>query len=125
MAVEKVGGTAFVKVDGDQLALEGTLTVDSFDTEREGLSGLSGVVGYKETPRVPSIEVSAFLTSKTNLETLQKVVDGTVTAELANGKVYTLRNAWLAGAPAINGADGTMTIKFEGMKMEQAGAPSS
>lgn len=120
----KVAGTAFIKVDGQQLALAGSLTVDPTLVEREGLTGLSGVVGYKENNMVPSIEMEVFVTQDTNLKVLKDATDVTVTAELANGKVFSLRNAWLASRIAMNAAEGTASLKFEGHQMEEVGGTS-
>jgi hypothetical protein len=40
----------------------------------------------------------------------------TVTAELANGKVYTLAGAYLEGETVSNGEEGTADIEFSGFK---------
>jgi hypothetical protein len=39
----------------------------------------------------------------------------TVTAELANGKVYTLTNAYVEGEMTGNGEEGTVEIEFSGI----------
>lgn len=119
MSKNRIAGTAYVKVDGKQYALEGSLTVSPDPEEREGKAGLSGVAGYAETPRVPFIEGTFFATQELSLEEVRAIVDATVTAELANGKVYVLRNAWAAGARELNGAEGTVAIKFEGMECKE------
>lgn len=110
----RIAGTAYVKADGAQFSLAGTLTVSIDKAEREGLAGLSGVAGYKETPRVPFIEGEFYLTENLSLPTIEGIVNATITAELANGKTYVLRNAWSAGAREANAAEGTVTIRFEG-----------
>ena len=121
----KISGTAFVKVDGAQLSLAGTMSLDPTRVEREGLVGLSGPVGYKEMNVVPFIEMEVFVTQDTNLETLRNATDVTVTAELANGKVFTLRNAWLASRLPINAVEGTLSIKFEGREMVESGGSAA
>ena len=45
--------------------------------------------------------------------------DVTVTVELANGKVYVLRNAWTSTAREFKAADGQATVRFEGMAAEE------
>ena len=40
----------------------------------------------------------------------------TITAELANGKVYTLSGAWLEGETSAKGDDGTVDLEFAGLK---------
>jgi len=112
----RIAGTAYIKVDGNQYTLAGTLTVSPDILTREGLAGLSGVAGYKETPRVPFIEGEFFATENLSLPALQAITNATVTAELANGKTYVLRNAWTAGARELNAAEGTVSVRFEGME---------
>lgn len=114
--MSRIAGTAYVKVDGNQYTLSGSLTVSPDSLEREGLAGLSGVAGYKEMPRVPFIEGEFFTTAGLSLTAIQAITNATVTAELANGKTYVLRNAWTAGAREVNAAEGTVTIRFEGME---------
>ena len=110
----RIAGTAYVKVDGKQYTLAGSLTVSPSSILREGLAGLSGVAGFKETPRVPFIEGEFYTTEGVSLPELERVTNATVTAELANGKVYVLRNAWHSGAVELNAAEGTFTARFEG-----------
>lgn len=121
---KRIAGTAYVKVDGAQYSLSGSLTVSVDSVEREGKAGLSGVAGYSEMPRVPFIEGEFYLTADLSLKAVEAFTDVTVTAELANGKTYVLRNAWTAGAREANAADGTVTIRFEGMAGEELEAQS-
>ncbi len=110
----KFAGTAFVKVDGQQIPLAGTLTVQPFDKERETKMGLSGVAGYKETLIAPWIEVEGFHTSDVNLTKLHDAENVTVQADLPNGKIAVVRNAWSTKPPEINVAEGTFSMRFEG-----------
>jgi hypothetical protein len=112
----RIAGTAYVKVDGDQYTLAGTLTVSPAAVTREGLAGLSGVAGYKEMPRVPFIEGEFYMTTGVSLPAIEAITNATITAELANGKVYVLRNAWHAGAIEANAGEGTFTARFEGLE---------
>lgn len=119
---KRIAGTAYIKVDSTQYTLSGSLTVSIDSFEREGLAGLDGVVGYKETPRVPYIEGEFFHTSDLSVEAIAKMTNVTVTAELANGRTYILSNAWTAESREINAADGTVTIKWEGLAGEELSA---
>lgn len=122
MAKKRIAGTAYLKVDGQQYSLGGQLTVSPTPAERAGMAGLSGVTGYKETPRVPYIECEFHNTTGLSLDQLDKLTDVTVTAELANGAVYTARNAWTAGTRELNAAEGTVMVKFEAEEIvEQPG----
>lgn len=115
---KRIAGTCYIKVDGVQLDVAGSVTVSISKVEKEGLSGLSGPVGYTEKPRVPSIEVEAFLTKKFPMDKLEEMDGGTVTAELANGKTAVLSGAWLKGPIEASAGDGTTTLTFEGLTGE-------
>ena len=119
MANNKIAGVCYLKVDGAQYALRGSLKVSPDDIEREGIAGQDGVHGYKETPRVPSISGDISDKGGLSLEALRNITDATVTAELANGKVYTLRNAWTKAAHELDTAKGQVSVTFEGMKCEE------
>ncbi len=112
----RVSGVAFVKNDGKQLQIGGTITVSPTSVEREGKVGLSGVVGYSEKPRVPFIEIEVITDKDFKAKDFENITNATITAELANGRVYVLRNAWSAPAQEIDGAEGTTTVRFEGLK---------
>ena len=115
MPEKRIAGTCYLKVDGDQLELAGSINVSIQKTEKEGLSGLSGVPGYKETARVPFIEIEAFVPKGFPRKKLEGMEDATVTAELANGETAVLSGAWLAGTADVNGAEGSTNLKFEGV----------
>ena len=119
MANNPVSGVCYLKVDGTQYALRGSLTISTDMVEREGVAGMDGVHGYIERPRVPFISADVTDSAGLSLEALQAITDATVTAELKNGKVYLLRNAWTAEARELNAADGQISVRFEGMKGEE------
>lgn len=113
---DRIAGTCYVKVDGEQIEVAGSVTVSISMFEKEGLSGLTGVAGYKETPRIPFIEVEAYLVPGFPVTKLEKTNNATVTAELANGQVAVLSGAWLAGAIEAKAEEGTTTLKFQGLE---------
>lgn len=119
-----VGGVAFVKVDGSLLELGGSFVVKVNDATRETKTGLSGVSGFVDTPSPPSIEAELNTVSATDIAALRKLVDGTVTAELINSWTYVLTPAWQVGELEINAADGTVSVKWEGKKMQSNGPAS-
>lgn len=119
MATKRVAGTCKVRADSIKLDLGGTVTVSPLSVMREGVSGLGGPVGYKETPRIPFIEVEVITSSSFSLEAVGAITDATVQADLANNKSYILRQAWLAGEPDINAAEGTTTLRFEGVSCDE------
>lgn len=119
MAARRIAGVAYVYIDGQQYPLRGNLTVSIDTIEREGVPGQDGIHGYIERPRVPWIEGDFSDLNALSLEQLQDMDDVTVTAELANGKMYVLRNAWTSTAREFNAADGQATVRWEGYSSEE------
>ncbi len=116
---EKIGGVAYLRSDGVQFALRGNLVVSPDPFEREGVAGQDGVHGFTEKPVVPYIEGDITDLGGLSLEKLREMVSNTVTAELANGKVYVARNAWTANKRELNTSEGMTKVKFEAMKIDE------
>jgi len=112
---KRVAGTCYIKVNGTQLEVKGSVEVPLTDSKKEMVVGLNAVAGYKEEVRVPYVKLSAIFKDDFPMDAL----DGdemTVTAELANGKVYTLSDAILVGEPAVKVDDGEVELEFQGLK---------
>src|SRR5579871_4325433 len=112
---QRIAGICFFKVDGIQFSLRGAFTVQPLDTDKTGIAGQDGFHGYSEMPVVPYIEGEISDRGTLSLKALQDITDSTVTAELANGKVYILSDAFYAGKEApIETVDGKIKVRFEG-----------
>lgn len=114
-----IAGTAYISIDGKQYTLAGKCNVKPAEVVREGLVGLGGVAGFKETPVIPSIEIELFGTEDTSFLAMNKITDATITVELVNGRSYVLRNAWQSGEIDHDAAEGKGTVTFQGKKMEE------
>src|SRR5215831_5963900 len=99
---QRIAGIAFFKVDGAMLPLRGNFTVSPSAVERTMLAGQDYVHGYQELPRVPWIEG-----------------DVTATPELANEKVYVLKQAACKSALENNAREGQVRVRFEGTTCEE------
>jgi hypothetical protein len=119
MACRRIAGVAYVFADGRQYPLRGNLTISIDMLEREGVAGQDAVHGFVEHPRVPWIEGDFSDIANLSLKALEAMCDVTITAELANGKAYILRNAWTSTAREFNAADGQATVRWEGMASEE------
>jgi hypothetical protein len=115
----RVAGVAYIRVDGAQYALRGSLTIQIDGEEREGIAGQDGVHGYIERPVVPTITCDVSDIGGLSLQSLAAMRNVTVQAELANGKKYLLRNAWTSVPRELNAADGQVTVTWEGMRGEE------
>jgi hypothetical protein len=112
---QRIAGIAFLKVDSDLYPLRGNFTVSPSPTERAGIAGQDYVHGFSELPRVPYIEGDVSLVPELSMEDVANIVNSTVTAELANGKVYFLYQAWCRSAFELNTREGQTRVRFEGV----------
>jgi len=119
MANNCVAGECFVKVDGRQLSVRGTLTISPNRKTRDAVAGLDGIHGFTEVFHPQTIEIEITNRPAFPLTDLEDIVDATVTAELQNGEVWVLRNAWQSGDIEFNAADGSATVTFCGMDMRR------
>ncbi|MDO9235947.1 MAG: phage tail tube protein [Aquabacterium sp.] len=113
---KRVAGICYIKVDGEQLEVSGGIEVPLLEVKREAVMGLAGPAGMKETALEPYVKLSAIFMPDFPLDKLQTNTDMTITAELANGKVYTLSGAFLAGESSAKGEDGTTELQFSGKR---------
>jgi hypothetical protein len=116
---QRIAGIAFLKVDGDLYPLRGNFTVSPSALERAGIAGQDYVHGYSELPRVPYIEGDVSTVPELSTENVESIVNSTVTAELANGKTYVLREAWCRAALELNTREGQMRLRFEGVSCDE------
>jgi hypothetical protein len=116
---QRIAGTAFLKVDGNQYPLRGNFTVTPSLIRRPGLPAQDYIHGYSELPRVPSIEGDVSTTPGLSIEDIDAMTNVTITAELANNSVYVLREGWCVSALAINARDGLVRVKWEGMSCDE------
>lgn len=113
---QRVAGICFIKADSEQLEVEGGVECPLAPTKKEQVMSLSGAAGYKETALGAFVKVTAILVPGFPKQKLSTGTDMTVTAELANGDVYTLSGAWLEGETAVKGDEGKVELEFRGLK---------
>lgn len=111
----RVAGICYIKADGTQFEVKGGVEIPFSVVNRETVMGLSGVAGFKEVAQRPYIKLTAVFTRDFPISTLANSTNMTITAELANGKVYTLTAAYLEGETVSNGEEGTAEIEFSGV----------
>ena len=87
---------------------------DPGPVERETMTSLSGVDGYRELP------VAAYISGKfrdgqpVNVSGFVGQTNATIVVQLANGKQVVGHNLWYVGRPGVSGADATFDFRFEG-----------
>lgn len=108
----KVAGTCYINVDGNQLVVNGAVAVPLTDVTRETIKA-----GYfSENERTPYVALDAIIDKDFPIDQIKNGTDMTVTAELANGKIYVLSGAYLVDDPEYTADDGTASLRFEGAK---------
>jgi hypothetical protein len=114
---QRLAGTVYLKVNGQMIDLEGTVTINPGEITREPIVSSTGVIGYTETPKSPSLEYTGYLT-KEQLRTLYGDTNITATAELANGTVFVLSGAFVSGEPSLDAQAGTTQVTLSGVHGE-------
>lgn len=109
---QKVAGTVYFKVDGEQLEVTGAVEAPTTNSTRESLR--PGF--FSETDRVPYLKVDALFTPGFPLKKLQDASSMTVTAEFKNGRTYVLSEAYQVGEPVVSGDDGKIQLQFDGVE---------
>ena len=109
---QKVAGTVYFKVDGEQIEVTGAAEAPTTNVTRESLR--PGF--YSETDRIPYLKVDALHTPALSLKKLQDATDMTVTCEFKNGRTYVLSGAYQVGEPVSTGDDGKVQLQFDGVE---------
>ena len=108
----RIGGIAFLTIDGTQYPLRGSWMVSPSSVKRDGIAGQDFVHGYVEKPIVPGAKGDFSTIPGLSLEKLQSVTNATVVISLANGTTYSLAQAWTAAAFEIDSNEGKVGIEF-------------
>lgn len=114
---QRLAGVCYCKIDGDMIDLEGSITITPEMVSRTQIVSSTGVIGYTEENKAPKVEITGYL-NRAQLRSLMDNTDITVTAECANGVVYTLSGALVSGDVTIDAQAGTTSITFEGERGE-------
>lgn len=117
---KRVGGVMFLAVDGQRWDAKGNFTYNLGRPKREAVVGSASVHGYKEMAQTPFCEGEITDVGSIPLDQLLGVTDATVTIELANGKVFVLRDAWYAAEGTANTEEGNVEVRFEGLSADES-----
>jgi len=109
---KKVAGTVYVKVDGGQLTVTGGVECPLSAKKRETVA--PGFVKEEDLPAY--VKVTAVDDPDLPIKQIMDATNSTITAELANGRVYVLSGAYVVGEPASKGDDGTIEFEWNGIK---------
>ncbi|MFN3883272.1 MAG: phage tail tube protein [Rhodocyclaceae bacterium] len=119
MSNNRRAGRIYLKVDGVRYDAKGNFSYSLGTPKRSAIVGADKVHGFSEEPQVPYIEGEITDSRDLDLRKLTEVVDATVTLELGNGKVISLRDAWYAAEGKGESKEGNIAVRFEGMDAEE------
>ena len=123
MAENRVGGTIFFKIDSVLRDAKGNFTYNAGGPKREPVHASDlRTVGYREMPQTAYIEGEITDQRDLVLTDFINIENATVTIELANGKVFTLRNAWYAADGNVQTEEGNIQVLFQGIEAEETNA---
>lgn len=115
----RVAGKISFKIDGEIQFAKGAFDYNLGRDIKKMIVGHDTVHGNNALPQVPFIEGK--ITDRGDLD-VPKLMDSegvTITLDLANGKVISLRDAVYASEGGINTEEGEIEIRFEGMSAEE------
>lgn len=122
MAVGPIGGICFFKVNGLQYQLRGEIEIQPNTTENDWLANQDGSQVFTQKAVTPYFQLKISDSDGLSIQALNGIEGVTMTAELINGKVYTLVQAAQWGETKLDAAKGEITFKAGGAAcFEQTG----
>lgn len=109
----RLAGITSFSVNGSNFNVT-EFTWDPGPVERETMSSLSGIDGYKESPAAAYISGKFRDAQSVNVSGFVGLTNATIVVQLANGKQVVGHNLWYIGRPGVSGADATFDFRFEG-----------
>ena len=110
----RIAGITAFTVNGSAFAVT-EFSWDPGTVNRETMTSLSGVDGYRESPVAPYIAGKFRDAQSVNVTGFVGLTGATVVVQLANGKQVVGHGLWFVGRPGVSGADATFDIRFEGV----------
>jgi hypothetical protein len=110
----RLAGTAYFAINGVSYMLQGEFAYSPGTVNRESLSGMDTVHGFKEKPRPPFISCTLRDAKNVTVADFNAMDSETITVELANGKTIIGRNMWTVEAQEVKSEDATFDVRFEG-----------
>lgn len=111
MPENRVGGTAYLRVDGRQYDVVGDFTYNLGHPMREPKIGAATVHGYIERPQPSVIEGEITDMRDLKVADLVRMEGVTVTLELANGKTVVQPDAWYSHEGNVTTENGNVQFR--------------
>nr|DAG47838.1 MAG TPA: Tail tube [Bacteriophage sp.] len=101
MAQKRLSGVAYLTVDGTTIPAKGSFVVPLTTVNRTDVVVGDKVLGYDEQYIAPYVQCTVQITDTTDFEKICESTSMTVRVEFANGRIYTLANAFVRGNPTL------------------------
>jgi hypothetical protein len=121
-ACERLAGITGVSIDGAAFMVVSDVTWSPTRWKRETLVGLDAVHGYSETPMQGHIEATLRDSGVITVGDFNSMRCVEVQVQLANGKIVTGANMWNTSALEVRAAEGTFSVRFEGIDVSEQAA---
>lgn len=116
---QRLAGTVFLTVDGQNYMLAGDFEHSVSKVSRETLVGMDFVHGFSAKPVQGHISGTLRDSAGLSQAALNAMENVTVVAQLANGKTVVGRNMWTVDTQTTKGADATIEVKWEGLDVSE------
>lgn len=111
---DRTGGIISFVVNGIQLEIEGSFSVQPHRFMRTSVQGVTGPAGHKREAAQPFFDGVCFYKSDVSLATLQGLESITAQLDLYNGKKFVLEEAAQVGEIELDAVEGTFPLRLEG-----------
>ena len=114
MSDQRRGGLITLQINGEVNDAKGDFTANLGKPQRTSIVGTDVVHGYTEAPQPGFIEGA--VTDRVGLD-LEELVTGdelTISMLMANGKMFTLHDAYYVGEGTVNTSEGEIGVRWEG-----------
>ena len=113
MAAGPVAGTAYFRVNGGMLPLQGDVKIKAAPFERKSVTGVDGIDhGWTETPMAQGFELTLTTTRDVDLAAIHAIAGVTGSLECNNGWFYTLANMRQVGPVDADMMAGKLPLQF-------------
>lgn len=109
---QKVAGTCYIKIDGEQVVTTGGIEVPLNKFKRETIT--KGF--FKEEDVVPFVKGDLLKTQGVDWAKVANGENMTITVEFPDGGVYVLSGAYVVGDMNVSADDAKVSVEFNGIE---------
>jgi hypothetical protein len=120
MASVDLGGTAYAKIDGTQVALRGSLKINTGGPVRTPVMGMDGTLqGYTTKYEAPKCSFEISDDGTLTLGSLRQLTNTTITMQLANGRTVIIPNGFQTEDIELDAVEGKFVFTASGPTMQE------